>query len=105
MLVHMLRTTCVKLSRFRGVRLWLLVLACSTGACAEPRIRRTTPRQPSQATMADLWVEPRNIASRDLFWGPGGRALAPENGRTFTYKDEKVGGYSPGVHGHGRRGT
>lgn len=47
--------------------------------------------------MAELWVEPGNIAARDLFWGAGGRALAPRNGATFKFKEEKVGGYSPGL--------
>lgn len=47
--------------------------------------------------MAQFWVEPSNITARDLFWGPGGRPLAPANGSTFTFKEEKVGGYSSGM--------
>lgn len=76
--------------------LGLLLVAGGIGACREPKIVRTNPRTPSAATMAQLWVEPKDIASRNLFWGSGGTAMAPEKGSTFTFKDLKVGGYSPG---------
>ncbi|MBI2221898.1 MAG: hypothetical protein HYU53_11915 [Acidobacteria bacterium] len=77
--------------------LLVVLCACTAAACGEPRIRRTAPRPPAPAQMAELWVEPSNIAARDLFWGPGGRALAPRNGATFTFKEEKAGGFSPGL--------
>lgn len=73
-----------------------LLLACLAVGCGEPRIKRTTPRPPTAAQLAELWVEPSDIASRDLFWGPGGRGLAPEIGSRFKFKEEKLGGYSPG---------
>jgi hypothetical protein len=73
-----------------------IIASATIAGCAEPKIARTTPKPPSGALMAQLWVEPRDIASRDLFWGPGGRALAPEAGSTFKFEEEKVGGYSPG---------
>jgi hypothetical protein len=47
--------------------------------------------------MAEFWVEPPDVAARDLFWGPGGRNLAPARGSTFKFKEEDSGGYSPGM--------
>lgn len=73
-----------------------LVLLTTAAGCAEPKIARTTPRPPTDDAVAQLWVEPRDIASRDLFWGAGGRALAPKPGSTYKFEEEKVGGYSPG---------
>lgn len=77
-------------------RACLLAIACSAAGCAEPKIKRLTPPGVGRVSVDELWVEPRDLATRDLFWGPGGQALAPENGSTFKYKEEKVGGYSPG---------
>jgi hypothetical protein len=73
-----------------------LLCASIVAGCGEPKIKRTIPRPPTSAMMAELWVEPKDIASRDLFWGPGGRDLAPTPGSTFKFKEQKVGGYSPG---------
>ena len=73
----------------------LVLIACSAAACAEPRIVRTTP-EGRTAEVAQLWVDPGRIAARDLFWGPGGRDLAPKHGGTFKFKEEDRSGYSPG---------
>jgi hypothetical protein len=74
----------------------LVLLAWATVGCGEPKIKRTAPRPPTQSQMAELWVEPKDIPARDLFWGAGGRDLAPEEGTTFKFEEEKIGGYSPG---------
>jgi hypothetical protein len=42
---------------------------------------------------AVLWREPVDIASRNLFYGPGGKAHAPRG--KFTFKDEDMAGTSP----------
>jgi hypothetical protein len=42
---------------------------------------------------AVLWREPVDIASRNLFYGPGGEAHAPQG--TFTFKQEDTAGSSP----------
>jgi hypothetical protein len=42
---------------------------------------------------AVLWREPVDIASRDLFYGPGGKAHEPQG--TFTFKEEDTAGSSP----------
>jgi hypothetical protein len=40
-----------------------------------------------------LWSEPRDIASRDLFYGPGGKAHEPHT--TFTFIKEDLEGTNP----------
>ena len=40
-----------------------------------------------------LWREPADIASRDLYLGPGGEAMKPDMSR-ITFVEEKPGGYS-----------
>ena len=66
------------------------------GCARLPRkMRSTAAGTLTPAQMAELWVEPADIASRDLFHGPGGAALAPPAERfQFLSKDTK--GYSWG---------
>jgi len=40
-----------------------------------------------------LWTAPEDIAARDLFHGPGGRAMLPDTSRV-TFVEEEKGGYS-----------
>lgn len=42
---------------------------------------------------AVLWREPTDIASRNLFYGPGGKAHVPRG--PFTFKEEDMAGTSP----------
>jgi len=73
----------------------LLAAALAAVAC-----RATAPEKPvilpSPAPLAELWAEPRDIASRDLRHGEGGAALAPAPDARFTFVEEKQGGFSPG---------
>ncbi len=46
--------------------------------------------------VAELWIAPDDIASRDLFHGPGGAALAPQATTSFTWVATDKTGYSPG---------
>lgn len=73
----------------------VVVLLCTAAACA-PRVVRSTPEPPTKAELAQLWVEPANISSRDLLRGPGGDLAVPAEGYTFRFKGEKTTGYSPG---------
>ena len=73
-----------------------LALAISVGvvACARTvRNVQVTPDQP--ATIAELWQEPANASTRDLFHGPGGSELLPRQ-TEFTFVAEDVTGHSPG---------
>jgi hypothetical protein len=78
---------------------WLPALAMTTviaASCAKPQMRSTLNRRPTAAEMAQLWVKPADIASRDLFWGPGGPDLAPKPGVTYKVKAFDETGMSGG---------
>jgi hypothetical protein len=72
-----------------------LVTALVVGvACARtPRQVEITPDKPGAAI--ELWQEPADITSRDLFHGAGGKEHAPP-GSSFTFVAEDTTGYSPG---------
>ncbi|HUG54720.1 MAG TPA: hypothetical protein VMR21_14020 [Vicinamibacteria bacterium] len=72
----------------------LLAVGCS-------KIRRQTPEPalPEGAPpphIAQLWSEPDDISRRDLFHGPGGQALTPTLGGSFTFLAKDTTGFSPG---------
>jgi hypothetical protein len=50
---------------------------------------------PSPGPMAELWIEPSDLGSRDLFHGIGGPSLAPDPARPFVFVEQKTSG-SPG---------
>lgn len=71
-------------------------------ACHRP-IRSTLNGRPTAAQLAQLWVEPSG--TRDLFWGVGGKALAPDPAAEYRVIEIKRGGFSRGytVDGPGDR--
>src|SRR5262245_4963887 len=58
----------------------------------------TTTGDPSlpPGEMAQLWVEPGDIASRDLFHGPGGSAQLPNTNDLFEFLKADTTGHSRG---------
>jgi hypothetical protein len=57
---------------------------------------RNTARVPgAPPAAASLWEEPRDLASRDLFFGAGGKALTPREA-VYTFVAEDTSGHSPG---------
>ena len=64
------------------------VIGCSTP------IRSTLPGPPTPQQLAQLWVQPER--TRDLFYGVGGRKLAPDPAATYTVIEIKRGGFSRG---------
>ena len=71
-----------------------LVAVAIIGACSRtPRQIQVVPGPPAVA--AELWQDPGDIASRDLFHGAGGAEHAP-NGTSFAFVAEDTTGYSPG---------
>src|SRR5688500_16887960 len=70
-----------------GVAAALAVAACTR----QVRNVEVTPGAP--ATVAELWQAPS--APRDLFHGPGGKALLPGTA-PFTFVAADTTGYSPG---------
>lgn len=64
--------------------------------CA-PAVKQFMPRDGSPAAPGQLWVEPRDIASRDMVNGPWGAAYAPDPKAVYTFLGSKVHGASPGM--------
>lgn len=44
----------------------------------------------------ELWVSPKNLESRDLFFGPGGRELVPDPDVAYRFKSLDTTGHSAG---------
>jgi hypothetical protein len=49
----------------------------------------------AQSGGARLWLDPKDIGSRDLFWGPAAEARAPKG--PFTFVEEDGGGTQPKI--------
>ena len=58
----------------------------------------------SASQLAPLWVEPKDIASRDLLNGVGGAAGAPKEGETFRFESLETKGHSKGYYVYGADG-
>lgn len=72
------------------------ILAATVGlvvACQQA-LRGAATTQAGAGEMAELWVEPPS--PRDLFWGVGGKRLAPDPNGRYTVIEIKRGGYSRG---------
>jgi hypothetical protein len=70
-------------------------IAVAASACAgvgRP-VAKTAP-PPAGATM---WVEPKDLASRDLFFGPWGKENAPDPNAVYTLKERKHTGVNLGI--------
>jgi hypothetical protein len=67
----------------------LNLLAFGTQAQVKP----PNPRKSAPDSAAILWREPKDIASRNLFYGPGGKAHLPAG--KFTFQEEDMAGTSP----------
>ena len=64
------------------------------GMACNPAIRSTLPGPPDAAQLAQLWVAPDR--DRNLFWGVGGKRLAPDPSVRYQVIEIKRGGYSRG---------
>jgi hypothetical protein len=76
----------------------VLVLAASHAGCSRVRgtPRPTVPPDVAAHRLAELWVEPADIPSLDIFHGPGGAALAPRPGSSFRFVEKDTTGFSAG---------
>jgi hypothetical protein len=57
----------------------------------------TSTVSPSEADVAELWQQPDDLASRNLFYGPWGDVAAPDAHATYTFMRKKRQGTNPGV--------
>ena len=71
-----------------------------SAACAGGSRSGTPPTPPTAAQMAQLWVEPADLAERDLFAGPWGLEHAPDPEAPYMFVARKkqgfMTGFSPG---------
>jgi hypothetical protein len=81
-------------TRWSAIGLWLVFASgCSVIGC-QPVIQSTLSGPPLPAQLAELWVEPGR--DRNLYWGVGGRRLAPDAATRYTVIEVKRGGFSRG---------
>jgi hypothetical protein len=71
-------------------------LATVVLSCAPPPIRSTLTTAPTPVQMAEFWEEPKDLSTRDLFFGPFGEERAPNPRATYRFVKEKTTGTSPG---------
>jgi hypothetical protein len=82
----------------------LLPLALVVAFCGGNPAIRTTAEDPTRIEARQLWMEPRDLESRDLFHGPGGPALAPDPSTPYQFVDVDDTGFSPGYDVRDSRG-
>ena len=77
-------------TRLRILVLVAIVLGCFGG---QVNSAKTKAKKPLPEGTPVLWRQPSDIASRDLFLGPGGTSMRPDL-RRLTFLKEEKGGYS-----------
>ncbi len=75
------------LRRTAAVLGMVLLLSCVLPLPAQEEGRQRLPQPSAPPPAGLLWSEPLDIASRDLFYGPGGEADAPWGVMTFVKED------------------
>lgn len=65
----------------------MLLVSCVLPLAAQDEGRQRLPQPNAPQPAGVLWSEPADIASRDLFYGPGGEADAPRGVTTFVKED------------------
>jgi hypothetical protein len=77
-----------------GLKLMMLIATC----CAvSPTAIVTLDGRATDPAIEELWVEPADLASRDLYNGPWGAAHAPDPTAVYTFVAPKKGGVNPGM--------
>jgi hypothetical protein len=86
----------------------LLLIAAVTAlatACGFRNAPTVSTRGGAPADVAQLWMEPNDLETRDLFHGAGGAALAPDPSARYELVAIDDGGYSPGYDVRDARGA
>ena len=77
-------------------RLGVLPLILLVAFCAGRTPIKTSGDDPNRLDVAQLWVEPHDLETRDLFHGAGGSALAPDPSSAYELIRVDDTGFSPG---------
>jgi hypothetical protein len=72
----------------------LVALIASTGCV---RVKRPDVQPAAAPPGATLWVDPGNLQTRDLLYGPWGVERAPRPDATYTFVERKHSGVNPGM--------
>ena len=86
----------------------LLLIAAITllaTACVFRKAPRTSTQAGAPADVAQLWLEPRDLETRNLFHGSGGAAVAPDHSASYELVAIDDSGYSPGYDVRDPRGA
>ena len=81
--------------RSLGAR-WLCVAALVQLSACAPAMQSTAGRPLTAEQLAELWVEPVDLAARDLFNGPGGQEAVPDPKAAYKVTAVDTTGYSAG---------
>ena len=87
------------------LRLVLVVPTTLLASCAGNTAPITTTEDPTRVAVEQLWIEPHDLESRDLFQGSGGPALAPDPSMPYELLAVDDSGYSPGYDVRDQQGT
>jgi hypothetical protein len=80
------------------MRVWPAVPFLIVAIAVAPSVQAVPHSPPrADASIAELWEQPVDLASRDLFAGPWDPGLAPDPHAVFTFVRRKKGGANPGV--------
>src|SRR5215470_1805041 len=69
----------------------IVLLCCSSAAFAQKSKKEDKPTPQGEPV---LWREPTDIASRNLYDGPGGASMKPDLSHVTFIRDQAHGGYS-----------
>ena len=82
------------------VVLTLLALSPAPAACAQEKqagpAKTGAPAAATKSSIAELWVQPKNIAERDLFLGPGSSTDVPSQEGVYSVVGQDASGNSFG---------
>ena len=83
-----------EIPRLRAAAVLILIAMAGLASGCQRAIKSTISGPPTPAQLAELWVQPER--DRDLFWGVGGKRLAPDPAARYTVIEIKRGGFSRG---------
>ena len=73
------------------------VAAVLTALAGLPIAALSLDAEGSDPNRGELWEDPADLESRDLYNGPWGAANAPDPNATYTFVESKKGGINPGM--------
>jgi hypothetical protein len=82
-----------------------VVLAFVSLSCAGHGGLKTTAPDPTKIAIDELWQDPRDLETRDLFYGPGGQSSAPDPASPYKVIAVDNSGFSAGYHVRDSRGV